>query len=263
MRAKRDQLATGVRFVQVQGDTAGTFSQVQYIQQPDPLSGSPGGSFIQSAGSGVVTLTNVDVTMGSTLPPAQYLVQPGDCLEVRDGGVYLIAGATSTLSTPPVTTIKLASITGYDASLNINNPPTTPPTTTTNYRILRQPRLLIGETPLDLPNNFAVDARPIPGSIIPGNTTVPWSNVAAGLSGNFEILFSPTGAVVGTNAGSGIIVISVYDMTMNPFDINRVGIVAVQGRTGFIGAYSAGPGVPGTNGYTPFGFTASGRESGL
>ena len=37
MRAKRDGLATGIRFIQAQGDPPGFFSQVQYIQQPDDL----------------------------------------------------------------------------------------------------------------------------------------------------------------------------------------------------------------------------------
>jgi prepilin-type N-terminal cleavage/methylation domain-containing protein len=232
MRAKRDQLATGVRFIQVQGDiteaTGITCSQLQYIQQPDPLSGSPGGSFIQSAGSGTVTFGNVDFTMGGTLPPSQYLVQPGDYLEVRDGGVYQIGAVTGPA------TVTLAG-TPYDASLNIG-PTATPPTApTTNYRILRQPRLLIGESPLDLPNNFAVDMRIIPGTIpiltpsipanaiIPNNTTVAWSNVVPRVVPTtpavtyYEILFSPTGAVVGTNAGNGKVLITVYDMSMNPY----------------------------------------------
>jgi prepilin-type N-terminal cleavage/methylation domain-containing protein len=267
MRAKRDQLATGVRFIQVQGDiteaTGITCSQLQYVQQPDPLSGSPGGSFISQATGGTVTFGNVDFTMGGTLAPSQYLVQPGDYLEVRDGGVYQIGAVAGP------TTITLAGTT-YDASLNI--PAATP---TTNYRILRQPRVLIGEAPLDLPNNFAVDMRIIPGttpiatpaipanSIMPGNTTVAWSNVAPRVvpttppATYLEILFSPTGAVVGTNAGSGKVLLTVYDMTMNPFDINRTGLVAVQSRNGFIGAYSL------VTGADPFLLAESGRESGL
>jgi prepilin-type N-terminal cleavage/methylation domain-containing protein len=280
MRAKRDQLATGVRFVQTPGDAAGTFSQLQYIQQPDPLSGgwfsstqTPGsvpagnglfltGGLLREPNFGVVQFANVDFTLGGTPQTNQWLVQPGDFLEVRDAGVYSILKVLSP------TSLQLGTST-YDTTFHIPSPGTT------NYRILRQPRILIGEDPLNLPNNFAVDTRIIPGTtpilapsipantIIPNNTTIPWSNVAAGPSGNLEILFSPTGAVVGTNAGSGKILLTVYDMTMNPFDINRIGIVAVQARTGFIGAYSAGPGTPGAGGYDPFGYAASGRESGL
>src|SRR5579884_4528291 len=39
MRAKRDGLATGLRFVSAPGDAPGTYSQFQYIQQPEPLAG--------------------------------------------------------------------------------------------------------------------------------------------------------------------------------------------------------------------------------
>jgi prepilin-type N-terminal cleavage/methylation domain-containing protein len=276
MRAKRDGLATGIRLVPNQGDPAGIYSQVQYIQQPDPLSGgfltttptslvySAGppavyvnGGILQSAASGVVTFAGVDFTLGlgAGALPSQLLVQPGDFLEVRDGGVYMIGAVTGP------TTLTLGG-TSYDTALKIGSATTPPSGPTTNYRILRQPRVLIGEAPLQLPGNLAVDTTLIPQTVIPGNTTVTWSNVAAGTSGYPEILFSPSGAVVGTNAGNGKVLVTVYDMTMSPFDINRVGIVAVQCRTGFIGAYGVAPGA-GLAGYDPFGYAESGRESGL
>jgi len=44
---------------------------------------------------------------------------------------------------------------------------------------------------------------------------------------------------------------------MNPFDINNVGVVGVQSRTGFIGAYNA---VAGPN---PFAYVGTGSDSGL
>ncbi|HWG42215.1 MAG TPA: prepilin-type N-terminal cleavage/methylation domain-containing protein [Gemmataceae bacterium] len=235
MRAKRDQLATGIRLVQLPGDAAGNFSQVQYIQQPDPLSGAPGGGFIQSAGGGTVMFGNVDFTMGGNA----LLVQPGDYLEVRGGGVYQIGNVTGPSS------LQLSNPTpgSYDSNLTIT-------TATTNYRILRQGRILIGEAPVNLPNNFAIDFNVIPG------TSVAGSNAVANPSGTaIDILFSPTGAVVGTNAGSGKVYLYVHDITQA--DPNIAGIVGIQCRTGFIGAYSVAPGGD------PFAFAESGRESGL
>jgi prepilin-type N-terminal cleavage/methylation domain-containing protein len=268
MRAKRDGLATGIRLVQAQGDPKGFYSQVQYIQQPDPLTGgwmsatqTTGsvaygtlyltGGVLHSAANGAVHFFNVDFWQGG-LPQSEWLVQPGDYLEVRDGGVYLIGHVPGPLT---ITLANAATAGSYDHSLSITSPGTT------NYRILRQPRLLIGEEPLLLPNNFAIDTTVIPNTILPGNTTssqpVHWSNVAVGSSTFPEVLFSPTGAVVGSNAASSMIFISVYDTTMNPFDDSRVGIVAVQTRTGFIGAYSVAPGS------NPFYFAQTARESGL
>ncbi|MGH7226137.1 MAG: prepilin-type N-terminal cleavage/methylation domain-containing protein, partial [Gemmataceae bacterium] len=66
MRAKRDGLATGVRFIQVQGDLAGTYSQLQYIQQPDSLSGYPNTKTL-TALNGLVTFSGEDFTMGGAV----------------------------------------------------------------------------------------------------------------------------------------------------------------------------------------------------
>lgn len=311
MRAKRDGLATGIRLTQAPGDQAGLYSQVQYIQQPDPLTGGwlsatnttgtlpfappPNSNVFLNGGmclptpsplpnqalSGQVLLYNVDVSLGSfasgAIPSTQWLVQPGDYLELRDGGVYYITSATAlaTLLPPylpniPATLLQLGGTSGYQTALTITAP-------TTNYRIHRQPRILIGEEPLSLPNNFAIDTRVIPGpafaqpniplnSIIPNNTTITWSNVIAGPSGNLDILFSPSGAVIGSNAVNSMIVLTVYDTTMIVPDINsfisRIGIVAVQTRTGFIGAYGAAAGA-GLAGYNPFYLAEIGRESGM
>src|SRR5579875_2803731 len=237
MRAKRDGLATGLRFVQAPGDAPGTYSQFQYIQQPDPLAGYPGGPTLVSAGNGTVTFSNVDFSLGGVPYPNQWLVQPGDYLEINGGGVYYIQSVTGP------TTLQLGS-SPYDLALNITSP-------TTNYRIIRQPRILIGEEPLTLPNNYAANFGNIPG------TTSPGCNVLPGPSGNYEILFSPMGAVIGSNAGNPTIVISVWDTTMEVPDPNRVGIVGIQSRSGFIGAYSV------SLSSNPFLFVQTARESGL
>lgn len=290
MRAKRDGLATGLRFIPDPNPAyAGLYFQVQYIQQPPPLHGGwdsttpttgsvpdpyagPGhflnGGRLVSASNGVVNFFNVDFSLGGTPSPLEWLVQPGDYLEVNNGSLYCIGLVNP--SAPPVTSFTLlnAAVAGsYDQSLTIPAPGTL------NYQIYRQPRIFIGEEPLELPNNFAVDTRIIPGpactippipanAIIPNNTTLGWSNMGSGLRGYKEILFAPSGAVVGTNAGNNIIWMTVYDTTMEPFDINQVGIVAVQARTGFIGAYSAAAGT-GLPGYNPFLLVQSGRVSGL
>ncbi len=302
---KRDGLATGIRFVQAQGDPVGLYSQCQYIQQPGPLTGSLTGGVLSSVtvGTGTANFTLVDFTLGGIADPKQWLVQTGDYLTINNGGVYSIYGVIAPnmlqlggwpfppAPVPPGNPYFTNLVTGpnglpgglppvypvyispYQAALSVTTP-------TTNYRIIRQARILIGEDPLVLPNNFAVDMRVIPGltptppapgvNIIPGNDTAPvpvhWSNVMPNASFNYEILFSPTGAVIGANAGNSKILLSVYDMTMNASDINdfmnHVGIIAIQSRTGYIGAYSANQGA-GLLGYDPFYFAEIGRESGL
>jgi prepilin-type N-terminal cleavage/methylation domain-containing protein len=296
MRAKRDGLATGLRFIQAPGDAnidpsiqsggpPTVFSQFQYIQQPEPLSGGTciapppplvpsllppayqyppmtgswyTGGLITTAAAGVVNFypQGVDFWLGNLTPPPYPLVQPGDYLEINGAGVYYIGAVTAnTLSlgpinpTPPPLTIP----TVYDSTLNITTP-------TTNYRILRQPRILIGEEPLALPDNYAANFNPIPGS----GSLLPGTNVLAGPSGYREILFAPSGAVIGTNAGTPILCISVWDVPQQQEllskgmpDPNLVGIVGIQSRSGFIGAYSV------SLSGNPFYFVQNARESGL
>ncbi|SRR5579883_852835 len=348
MRAKRDGLATGIRFVQAQGDTGQYYSQVQYIQQPDPITGgwlsatqSTTGSSVQApppynpntnqtiwlngsmilptpnpAGlplavgtqqftiplqNGEVAIYNLDATLGGTPLASQWLVQPGDYLELRDGGVYQISGVVTFGPQPtlvpsttsgwpqaavPVTILQLGAIPPWGATtyyaIQATPPIATPATQvylsgntwwnptsspqlvfqayqstyeqslaigspgTTNFRIIRQPRILIGEEPLTLPNNYAVDLTPTLGS-----------NVQVGTSGLPEILFAPSGAVLGANAANGLTGFLVYDTTANPVDTNRWGLIAVQTRTGFIGAYNVGPSG------NVFYFAQLSRESGL
>lgn len=283
MRAKRDGLSTGLRFIQAPGDPVlipgPAYSQFQYIQQPEPLSGgiflggpSPtppaggpsgypppyqyplnsgfwyaGGLLVSALPSGApgtgstVTFTGVDFTLGGAVL-AQALVQTGDYLEINGGGVFFIQAVTS------ATTLQLSPTT-YGSSFTTIVP-------TTNYRILRQPRILIGEEPLALPDNYTANFGPIPGYL----PATSGCNVALGPSGYPEILFSPSGAVVGTNAGTPILWISVWDLpALNELpDPNRVGIVGIQSRSGFLGAYSVSLGANG-----PFFFVQSARESGL
>jgi prepilin-type N-terminal cleavage/methylation domain-containing protein len=238
MRAKRDGLATGVRLIQDTNDP-GMYSQFQYIQQPDPLVGGQaagGGTFTggycasatSTAAGTILTFGNVDFSLGGLPNPAEWLVQVGDYVEMRDGGgIHLITAVTSgaTLMVSPAQPVFL-------------------PAPTANYRILRQPRPVIGENPLQMPGNLAVD--------------LSLSYMQPNITGtSYDILFSPSGAVVGTNAGLSKIFLYVHDLTENPVDPARSGVVAVQTLTGFISSYNAGP----TG--MPYLYANEGRGSGL
>lgn len=269
MRAKRDGLATGLRF-NPDPNNPGMFSEVQFIQQPEPLSGgwisatnTPGsvpynslylnGGILLSASQGTVTFGNVDFYNGQPSVPTDWLVQPGDFLEVQNGGVYYIGaivpssgGQTATQlalgptnpSPPPYTHPN-----SYEMALTITVP-------TTNYRILRQPRLLTGESPLELPNNFVIDGT---NSAL---FNVPLRSVPGAPYGGYEeILFAPSGTVTGHGASNGKIYMCVHEL--NQTDINLYGIIAVQTRTGFIGAYNVAPG------NDPLLYAEEGRNSGL
>jgi prepilin-type N-terminal cleavage/methylation domain-containing protein len=273
MRAKRDGLATGLRF-NPDPNNPGMFSEVQYIQQPEPLSGGwisatatpnskPYGSgtpplylnggILLSASNGTVTFYNVDFYNGQSTVPTDWLVQPGDFLEVQGGSLYYIGAVVPPPSGQPATQLALGPTNpspppythpnAYEQSLTIAAP-------TTNYRIFRQPRLLTGEAPLELPHNFVVDGSNsalfnIPLRSVPG----------APYGGYEEILFAPSGAVTGHGASNGKIYVAVHEVGQT--DLNLYGIIAVQTRTGFIGAYNVAPG------NDPLLYAEEGRNSGL
>jgi prepilin-type N-terminal cleavage/methylation domain-containing protein len=234
-RARREQVPTGIR---LQTDASGLYSQVIYVQQPDLLLAQTPSSLCQPTGgmSSTVNFMGVDFTGGGTLSGNQVLqglVQPGDYLQVDTavGGppVHLVTGVSFNAGTY---TLTLAS-----ATLNV------PPPATPSYRFFRQPRPLVGEEVKQLPGNVAVN---IAQSLnVPTNTT-----------GSYEIVFGPTGAVVGYGTTGGKIVLYLQDYATDATP-GPPTLIAVQTRTGFIGAFPVAPGA------NPYAYAEDGRSSGF
>jgi prepilin-type N-terminal cleavage/methylation domain-containing protein len=267
--AKRDGLPTGLRLlpetdaagkVVVNADGSVFVRRLQYVQQPEPLVGGQlgpnglSGGVCASVSDGVVAFRNVDfVGGGSTVD--EYLVQPGDYLELRGGGaVHRIAAVTAD-------TLVL-----NDATANY--PGFRP---TTNYRILRQPRPLLGEKVLNVPGDTVIDLGPPsavdratgnPLSFVSRNPTrsvkVPERLVGGGRSSQklvLEVVFSSGGAVLTQNTGK--VILWLRDGTATPPDLGDPNLLAIPVSTGFVGAYEVAPGS------NPYQNAESGRASGL
>jgi hypothetical protein len=102
--------------------------------------------------------------------------------------------------------------------------------------------------------NIGVDLSP---SAANGN--LPLSNPPV-RSGNYEILFAPSGAVVGQGTGSGLICFWVRDLTANIATDVFQGfpiIICVQPRTGFISSHQPAQGAD------LFLFARDGKSSGM
>jgi prepilin-type N-terminal cleavage/methylation domain-containing protein len=276
-RAKRDGVPTGLRLlpvtdangkVVVNPDGSVWVRQLQYVQQPEPLvggaltpnlAGGPptfSGGYCVSVTNGVVTFNNVDfVAGGSTVD--EYLVQPGDYLELFGGGsVHLIANVTGTTLTLNDTTVN------YPAPFQ----------PTTNYRILRQPRPLLGEKALDVPGDTVIDlgkparsdanGNPLsfqPAPAPPDSRSLNVPERLVGLAPQqklvLEVVFSPSGAVLTQNTGK--VILWLRDSTATPPDLGSPSLIGIPVRTGFIGAYDVAPG------NNPYQYTENGRASGL
>ncbi len=261
-RAKRDNLPTGVRF---EYDPAtGYVTQMEYIQQPDNYSvGICRGTLQPIAGTNPPQYDTVTFATdprnpaaivnfrgaGSALNAAdQATIQPGDYLEVfGGGGVHRIGRALTT------------------TSLQLLQPVTIPIAQTSNYRIIRQPRIVIGEDPITLPKNMVLDFKlvkypntvPVRQVPIITGTTPPTS-----FASFYEILFSPSGSVIGQGTGSDKIILWLRDLSQpspeapDPYAGSPV-LISVQVRTGFIAVNPVGP--PND----PFRYTRDPRSSGL
>jgi hypothetical protein len=248
--AKRDRVPTGIRLQAGQilpnkgSPNAAYVTDLQYIQQPDDWH-ALSSTLSVAAGTNTVTITGtgVDLCGGQGLysagPPASYLnqslwaVQIGDYLEIQGGGLlHRITAVQSSAPAPgPVTgdTLVLASSPGSI------------PGGTTQYRIIRSPRILAGEQTLQLPQDVAIDTT----------TNTTFGNTLPLNSGtnSYDIVFSPSGNVIGANTYSDRLILWVRDVTQDtpkigaantPLIQNTPGdqtLVVVFVRGGFIAAY--------------------------
>jgi prepilin-type N-terminal cleavage/methylation domain-containing protein len=182
--------------------------------------------------------------------------QPGDYLEVQGGGLlFRIKSVFPDHLVLAADQNNVQFLTSLGGQLG----------PTSQWRVIRGPRVLEGETPLLLPQDIAIDIA---------NCSPPPS--AAGTS---DILFAPSGRVLGQLGAQDRVVLWVCDVTRDPTPVganfprngynyatNRVYyqnnpmLVSIHSRTGFIAVHpvdiSNSPG-------SDFSFTLDGRLSGL
>jgi type II secretory pathway pseudopilin PulG len=242
-RALRDQAPRGVRLYV---DPAKNFvTEMRYIEEPEPFrrgtvratAANPTQVLFRFA-AGEPNLTDGFGTgaAAADLRP----VQVGDYLEVRGVGtahrITAVAGGNVTLASP-VTAINPA--TGQHYALP----------ETSEYRIIRAPRVM-GEDALQMPSEVVIDI----------NTNMPaptgFNNPLRIVNNTIDILFAPSGRVIGWAPGNETICLWVRDTTL-PLREGDNTIVAVHVRSGAIAAHP----VPRTG--SPYAFTSDGRASGL
>jgi type II secretory pathway pseudopilin PulG len=232
--ALRDRTPTGLR---MQVDADGYVRQLAYIQQPDDFSG--GGPCRGSSGQNPLLFDPpTDFTGGQPGSPDQFSVQPGDYLELNGGGpVHQIQGVRG------------------GTALDLVIPATLPGTPT--WRILRQPRLLVGEQTLPLPLDVAIDLNPGRSQGVPVRSVPPPPGSKQPPTAFWEILFAPSGAVIGKGTVGAKIFLWVRDVTFEDPDEGEPTILAVQVRTGFISAH------PVNRSGDPYLFASDDRSSGM
>lgn len=255
-RAKRDGVPTGIRLVVVNQPNSNVnvhWTQLVYIQQPDDVAqGLYKGPLRNNQGVITDAYTADFENANFASLPQGYQPTTGDYLEVYGGGV-----ARRIASRTNANQLKIDDKSSPQL-IDVNAPPTINQTgnARTNYRIILGPREITGEQPINLP---LVDQDPSNLQIIRGviidrtnSKGVPSNN------GVSEILFSPSGAVVGQGTGNAQIILWVRDLRPDN-KITAQQLICVHPRTGFIAAHP----VDTTANGDPYSFTKDARSSGM
>jgi hypothetical protein len=252
-RALRDQAPRGVRFIaETNPGISMIFTQMQYIEQPDPLSGGQmllgtAASPLYTAGSTTLNFTNVDFWGGADPNNVeQFDVQPGDYFRVQ-GANYLIGSVSGR------TQLTL----GLSRSLTATIDPSYPAGL---YQIIRQTRPINGEAPIKMPQNIVVDLAQVAalvtsgtvnsGAQVPSRTITNLGAVSPPTVTYYEVLFGPSGNVINFQGQSSpAIAIVIRDSTADPppagspysLDPNTTRVLGINPRTGMIAAQVIAP----------------------
>jgi prepilin-type N-terminal cleavage/methylation domain-containing protein len=252
--AMRDRTNWGIRLtVKTMPDpnnanaTLTVATEAQYIQQPGDfvvlpgVANDPGGNplpfrriYTSPTDATLKTIVlegnaGADFSGGFT-DATQWPVQVGDYLEVNGGLPHQIIA--------PITPTSLTLASPLPAPIPAANP-------AMNYRIIRAPRVQ-GEDQLQMPADIIID--------LGTNTTYGNPLPQDPLTNTIDILFSPSGAVIGRGTSTDSIYLWVRDSTL-PLFLGDNTLVAVQVRTGAVFAFP----VNNTAGGDPYAIAKTGR----
>jgi prepilin-type N-terminal cleavage/methylation domain-containing protein len=202
------------------------------------------------SGAGAQPIANPDVKAKF------WLIQPDDYLEVLGNGQMHRIIQIGVPTAPPFTSTA-SPVPGAqnDRFIVVSPPLPTALGATTNWRIVRAPRV-IGDETLKMPEATLIDldTNTIFNSQLPTNN--PFNDPAQSVgAGYVDILFAPNGSVI----SRGVTTDKIHLWVRSPSeDNNQAGnvfrgdptLVTVFVRTGFVGAFAPDPNLPANNPYT-------------
>jgi prepilin-type N-terminal cleavage/methylation domain-containing protein len=235
-RALRDQTPRGIRLISTPGQVG--FRQFQYIEVPEPY-----------APNAVLTVQQTTGTTARIAGDHRSSIFAGDLLEITHGTgsihrILTVAPNLVLFNGTPHTQMSLASPPPAASNADLSLP--------NNYRFIRQPRPLMGETSLQLPDKvFVQPMNPTNPNSWPSSRNIPTSWDGA----NFDIIFSPSGQVINSRGGTIVLVV------MDDNNVSKPTLLAIYSTTGACAAHPAND--PPPAGQDHYQFTRDGRASGL
>ena len=268
-RARRDGLPTGIRILfGTNGLPPTQANQIQFIQQPE--------NYNQGVCQG-----NAPPPTAPPPPPDMHLYEVlfstggtnsqgfATGVDFQGGASYMgeidestvQAGDYFTLTSPltphRINKVFIDTTNGNAPALMLDSPVTVPPGT--SYAIIRAPRRLPSEDVITLPPNLVIDNRTVGGNPLcqnlPQRSLIDSMNPAPGV-GVSEILFAPSGGVVGQGTGADKVYLWLANPALPAGDGSSL-ILSAQIRTGIIGVYPVAPGAD------PYAYVKDPRASGL
>jgi hypothetical protein len=204
----------------------------------------------------------------------QQTILPGDYLRL-DTAPYSLHRINQVQFRPGQggTRLVLASATGQPSRVSLDNGQ---PLNTTDYRIIRAPRPMVGEANLQMPKDVAIDLDPSTygSSFLPPYTNVPAPGGVAGRE--IDIIFGPKGQLVGdTAASTGKLVLRIRNVDHSPDGQTTIGsnsynvyqrgdqtLLTIYTRTGLIAAHPVNHSDL-SNLSSAYDFVRDGKSSGL
>ncbi len=270
-RALRDQAPRGLRLTPTSANTS-LVTDVQFIEQPPDFSGGviTTVSLVQVGNQQLfaIDFTNpippapnpapppFDFFNGNQADPSVWLVQPGDYLEIK-GGAMLFRILQVTTNSPPLGNrliLAPGSLPVQASPLNQNPPVWVQSPPIWQYRIIRQPRVLAGEDSMQLPANVAIDLTQNAPDLNGAGNSTPLSILSLPPAGTpIDIMFSPSGAVIGQQVAQDVIILWVGDTTIQPsWTPADQTLVAIYTRTGQVASHPVNFDVNQGNSYQVF-----------
>jgi prepilin-type N-terminal cleavage/methylation domain-containing protein len=261
-QARRDGVPTGLRFY-LDTDSgpkplnggAPFCRRLVYVQQPEDVAQGRYVGSTDESGPNLAT-AYFSLPTGMSFGSPALPVAKGDYLELLGGGVVR-----------RIENVKADSLELVKGTAVLPGPPkpgTIPPYNgePVNYRLIRQPVPIPGEQELTMPDDVGIDFNldnAANQAKVDGKGPMS-RNLLLFSGGYYEVLFAPTGALIGTGTTNAQVIFWVRELTRdNTSDIlaGHGTLITVQPRTGFIAAH------PAVSGADPYSFTKDARSSGM
>ena len=135
-----------------------------------------------------------------------------------------------------------------------------------NYRIYRQPRIVNGEKPFEIPENYEIPTTVNRNFITTAPSLTPYCvNLKRGFTNEFDLVFDTDGAI-SNQSSTGDVYIWMHKRDAAPNDFFQDAVICIRKKNGAVGVFPIDSSLKnsgGVNYYDPFSFARNPANEGL